>query len=308
MYTCIGALVHSRALGKASGLAGSALLFAPCLEAPVLESGVRSKHQPAARRPTSALSPRPTCSAQRLLSTTVHYCTGPEDLQGHTGPKLFQPWLAIDASGCHVRVTALTARSSQLQQSHTDRGDLLQRNALLAWQAGRAGQDGRVRHQHSRPHPHSHPGQTGRRDRARFACRAYLLVARFRSMVPHLTISVSSQGSRRVAANAKLSRPLGFGTGTAIIDIGPSSTVRLPNPATATAHAILARILRSRRLRCHSRRAPSGRRSNPAASWGLSCALVWCVEGLSIIVPSFSSSSSSSSWSLPISVFRSLFP
>lgn len=131
------------------------------------------------------------------------------------------------------------ARSGQLAahgpDNLTDRGDLLQRNAVLQPPGRRA--DGVERA--------SPVGPT-------------LLAARFGSMFPHLTITFGARSAQaprrassaaRVAANAKLSRPVGLGpgtaTGTAIVDIGPSSsssTVRLPLPP------VLARILL---LHCH---------------------------------------------------------
>lgn len=108
----------------------------------------KCKLQPARRLPnnanTSASSPRSTARLRGWdedhLPTT--YTTGPKGPTGHMylqcRTQVVPPWPAIDAGGCHGRVTPHS--STQQHTAHgsdnlTDRGDLLQRNAVLA--AGR---------------------------------------------------------------------------------------------------------------------------------------------------------------------------
>lgn len=101
----------------------------------------KSKLQPARRLPnnanTSALSPRSTARLRDWDEDHLPTCTL-QGLEGLQGIFTCRPWPAIDAGGCHGRVTAHS--STQQHTAHgsdnlTDRGDLLQRNAVLA--AGR---------------------------------------------------------------------------------------------------------------------------------------------------------------------------
>lgn len=113
MYTCAGALVHSRVLGRASR---PSAIVRSCVQVPVLESGVRANFNRLptyqTTRTTSASSPRSTRSAQRLGRGPFAY-TYTQTLQGLQGIQYLQcrtqvvpPWAAIDAGGCHGRVTA----------------------------------------------------------------------------------------------------------------------------------------------------------------------------------------------------------
>lgn len=137
MYTCSVALVHSRVLGKASRPSERYCSLLP----PGARARIRGKSRqninrlPAVRVPTSDVN--------KCLVAQSPRSTSQAPSQGNTGPKLFQPWLAIDAGGYVMAESQPTAHSPQQHaQLHgsdnlTDRGDLLQRNAETpCWQVG----------------------------------------------------------------------------------------------------------------------------------------------------------------------------
>lgn len=106
MYTCTVALVHSRVLGKASRPSERYCSLLP----PGARARIRGKsRQNLSRLPAVRV---PTSDVNKCLVAQSPRSTSQAPSQGNTGPKLFHPWLAIDAGGYVMAESQPTAHSN----------------------------------------------------------------------------------------------------------------------------------------------------------------------------------------------------
>lgn len=258
MYTCTVALVHSRVLGKASRPSERYCSLLP----PGARARIRGKSRqninrlPAVRVPTSDVN--------KCLVAQSPRSTSQAPSQGNTGPKLFQPWLAIDAGGYVMAESQPTAHTAH-SNTHSFTAPTISLIEAICCNVTPRRPPGRLATSLTQP-PYCltvhgclyYNGQTGQTDRRSQACidlSGLFLLAGLpaqRSNVPSPDHQREARRARRVAAaNAKLSRPLGFGTGAShhrhrfIIDGPASILLPLCHCTSSLASSIFAR------LQCH---------------------------------------------------------